>query len=70
MLTTENTQSTEKNSVFSVLSMVNDNVVNDKLQGLATFGKLSSTLGKLHAPPPLKVAWRSCINVCELGKGP
>jgi hypothetical protein len=31
MLTTENTESTEKNCVCSVLSVVNDNVVNDKL---------------------------------------
>jgi len=31
MITTENTESTEKNSVFSVPSVVKDNVVNDKL---------------------------------------
>jgi len=31
MITTENTGSTEKNSVFSVPSVVNDNVVNNKL---------------------------------------
>jgi hypothetical protein len=29
MITTESTESTEKNSVFSVPSVVNDNVVND-----------------------------------------
>jgi len=51
MITTENTESTEKNSVFSVPSMVNDNVVNDKLYGLATVGMSSSTLGELHAAP-------------------
>jgi type I restriction enzyme R subunit len=31
MITTENTESTEKNSVFSVLSVVDDTLVNDKL---------------------------------------
>jgi hypothetical protein len=31
VITTENTESTEKNSVFSVPSVVNDNMVNDKL---------------------------------------
>jgi hypothetical protein len=31
MITTENTESTEKNSVFSVPSVVNDDVVNDNV---------------------------------------
>ena len=48
MITTENTDSTEKNSVVSVPAVVNDNVVNNKLEGLATAGKSGSILGEFH----------------------
>jgi hypothetical protein len=48
MITTENTESTEKNSVVSVPSVVNNNMVNDKLEGLATAGRSGSILGEFH----------------------